>query len=130
MYIAVRREPSGRIYMDKTFFSRYNDDDLGRYNYTKVEVKDEYVEKITGQDFNNDLTFNEEKYLTRIEEENERLAQQSYEDAIVTLIRRKYNINQELAILRQRDTKPEEFAKYDAYVEQCKEEVKNNLTIN
>ena len=34
---------------------------------------------------------------------------------------------EELAILRQRDTKPEEFAEYNEYVEQCKEQVKNEL---
>ena len=49
----------------------------------------------------------------------------SYEDKIVFLIRKKYNVNQELAILRQRDTKPEEFAEYNEYVEQCKKQVKN-----
>jgi hypothetical protein len=130
MYIAIRKEPNGTLYMDKNFFNRYNDFDLGRYNYTKVEVKDEYVLKLETIDFNDDLTFNESKYLARIEEENKRLAQQSYEDAIVTLVRRKYNLNQELAILRQRDTKPEEFSEYNAYVEQCKQEVKNNLTSN
>ena len=51
----------------------------------------------------------------------------SYEDKIVALIRKKYNVNQELAILRQRDTKPEEFAEYNEYVEKCKEQVKNEL---
>ena len=47
------------------------------------------------------------------------------EDEIVKLIRQKYNINQELAILRQREVKPEEFADYNEYVEQCKKQVKN-----
>ena len=36
------------------------------------------------------------------------------------LIRQKYSVSAELAILRQRDTKPEEFAEYDAYAEECK----------
>ena len=40
---------------------------------------------------------------------------------------KKYNINQELAILRQRDTKPTEFTEYSKYVEKCKAEVKNEL---
>ena len=38
-------------------------------------------------------------------------------------IRRKYSISNEFAILRQRDTKPEEFAEYNAFVEQVKAEV-------
>ena len=53
----------------------------------------------------------------------------SYENKIVALIRKKYNVNQELAILRQRDTKPEEFAEYNEYVEQCKSKVKSSFTI-
>ena len=43
-----------------------------------------------------------------------------YENLIIDLIRKKYTLNQELAILRQRDTKPTEFNQYDVYVEECK----------
>lgn len=50
-----------------------------------------------------------------------------YENEIIRRIRKKYTVNQELAILRQRDTKPDEFAEYNAYVEQCKAEVKAEL---
>ena len=50
-----------------------------------------------------------------------------YEDLIISKIREKYTIDQELAILRQRDTKPQEFAEYDAYVEQCKLEAKQEV---
>ena len=52
-----------------------------------------------------------------------------YESEIIRRIRKRYTVNQELAILRQRDTKPEEFAEYNAYVEQCKAEVKQELDI-
>lgn len=50
-----------------------------------------------------------------------------YESMIIRKIRTKYSVNQELAILRQRDTKPEEFAEYNAYVEKCKKEIKEEL---
>lgn len=50
-----------------------------------------------------------------------------YEQRVVNRIREKYSIDDELAILRQRDTKPEEFAEYNAFVEQCKSEVKKEL---
>ena len=130
MYIAIRKEPNGSLYMDRNFFSRYNDSDLGRYNYTKVFIKDEYFATVSLVDFSDDLTFNEAKYLDRIAKDKADKEAMEYENAIVSLIRRKYNLNQELAILRQRDTKPTEFAEYDAYVEQCKQEVKNNLTSN
>lgn len=52
-----------------------------------------------------------------------------YENLIVTKIREKYSLNEELAILRQRDTKPTEFAEYNAYVEECKAAVKAELEI-
>lgn len=47
-----------------------------------------------------------------------------YEDEVVRLIRRKYSFSQELALERQRYRKPEEFAEYDAYCEQCKADAK------
>lgn len=43
-----------------------------------------------------------------------------YKAKIVELIRRRYDQDDECGILRQRDTKPDEFAAYNAYVEQCK----------
>lgn len=46
--------------------------------------------------------------------------QQKYEDRVVELLRKKYSLNQELAILRQRDEKPEEYQAYHDYAEQCK----------
>ena len=45
-----------------------------------------------------------------------------YEQRIVNRIREKYSVDDELAILRQRDTKPEEFATYNEFVEQIKAE--------
>lgn len=50
-----------------------------------------------------------------------------YETTVIRRIRKKYTVNQELAILRQRDTKPSEFAEYNAFVEQCKAEAKQEL---
>ncbi len=44
----------------------------------------------------------------------------TYEERVVELIRLRYDINSEFAILRQRDSKPEEFAEYNAYCEECK----------
>ena len=45
-----------------------------------------------------------------------------YEQRVVNRIREVYSIDDELAILRQRDTKPDEFAEYNAFVEQIKAE--------
>lgn len=44
----------------------------------------------------------------------------AYEAEVERLIRQRYSVSAELAILRQRDTKPQEFAAYNAYAEECK----------
>ena len=50
-----------------------------------------------------------------------------YQERVVSRIREKYSIDDELAILRQRDTKPEEFAEYNAFVEQIKAEERGEV---
>lgn len=47
-----------------------------------------------------------------------------YDEAVDAEIRKRYSVSQEFAILRQRDEKPEEYAQYYAYCEQCKALVK------
>lgn len=49
---------------------------------------------------------------------------EKYESEVNALIREKYTLSQELATLRQRDTKPEEYAEYNAYCEACKAQAK------
>ena len=140
MFIAIRKEPNGSLYIDKYIYSRtqevqdengnitiqplFSDEILSKppYNYTKVEIDNQYSD-CQASDFNDDLTFNVEKYNAR----KQAITNEEYENKIVALIRQKYNVNQELAILRQRDAKPQEFAEYNEYVEQCKEQVKNEL---
>ena len=102
----------------------YKREDLVKppYNYKIVEIDDKYADCVIS-DFNQDLSFSIDKYKSRKETE----AKIEYENKIVTLIRKKYNVNQELAILRQRDTKPTEFTEYSKYVEKCKAEVKSEL---
>lgn len=43
-----------------------------------------------------------------------------YNERVNELIRERYSLSEELAILRQRDTKPEEFVEYNAFAEECK----------
>lgn len=45
-----------------------------------------------------------------------------YEERVVSRIRAIYSVDDELAILRQRDTKPDEFAEYNRVVEAIKAE--------
>lgn len=50
-----------------------------------------------------------------------------FDEYLIRKIRERYTINDELAILRQRDSKPAEFDEYNAYVEKCKAELKAEL---
>ena len=138
MFIVLRKEPNGSLYIDKEICSRtqevkdengnitiqplFTDEELAQppYNYTKVEIDDVYSD-CQVSDFNDDLTFSIEKYNARKQKQDN----DEYENKIVALIRKKYNVNQELAILRQRDAKPQEYQEYYDYVEQCKKQVKN-----
>lgn len=58
------------------------------------------------------------------EEEEQPIPEIPYEERVVAKIRERYSIDDELAILRQRDTKPDEFEAYNAYAESCKEEAR------
>ena len=50
-----------------------------------------------------------------------------YDAAVSALIRARYSLDAELATLRQRDTKPSEFAAYHAFAEQCKAQAREQL---
>lgn len=62
-------------------------------------------------------------------EVNPKSFEKLYENMVIRKIRKRYTVNQELAILRQRDSKPDEFAAYNEYVEQCKVKLKKALEI-
>jgi hypothetical protein len=49
----------------------------------------------------------------------------TYEQKVINLIRTKYTLDEELAIQRQRDTKPDEFKTYFDFCEECKINAKN-----
>jgi hypothetical protein len=50
-----------------------------------------------------------------------------YDEAVNAQIRKRYSVSQEFAILRQRDQKPEEYAAYFGYCEECKNYVKEKM---
>ena len=75
-----------------------------------------------------------EEEITQMQQEHEKheLAYWqsiSYAEAVDMKIREKYSASQEFAILRQRDEKPEEYATYYAYCEECKAFVKSKKNI-
>ena len=49
----------------------------------------------------------------------------TYERLIEALIRDRYTVSDELAILRQQASKPEEFEAYNLYAEECKQIAKS-----
>ena len=154
MFIAVKIL-NNYIYIDKDIYSRthevqdengnieivpvFTDEELSQppYNYTKVEIDDKYSD-CQASDFDEDLTFNLDKYnarkqkekgLARIAEIKPRLEQLS-QDLIQAqagavfedLEERKaefQELHNELRTLLGKE--PRE------YVEQCKEQVKNEL---
>lgn len=52
-----------------------------------------------------------------------------YDTAVSALIRERYSLDAELAINRQRDTKPDEFATHFSFCEECKQIVKQKKGI-
>lgn len=54
---------------------------------------------------------------------------EQYRQRVVNLVREQYSVDDELAILRQRDTKVEEFNQYNTYVEECKARAREELGI-
>jgi hypothetical protein len=55
--------------------------------------------------------------------------EEQYKNRVSELIRARYSIDDEVAILRQRDSKPEEFDTYNAYAESCKQQAREELGI-
>ena len=138
MFIAIRKESNHSLYIDKDIYLRtqevqdendnittqplFSDEILSKppYNYTKVEIDDKYSD-CQASDFNDDLSFNIEKYNARKQKENKL----NYKKEVERLVALRYDIYDELAIQRQKEEKPEEYKEYYEYVEQCKEKVKN-----
>ena len=54
---------------------------------------------------------------------------QSYDEQVNSLIRARYSLSEELAILRQRDEKPEEYQAYYDYCEKCKQQIKQKMSL-
>lgn len=66
-------------------------------------------------------------YIPYTEEQLKEKAEEEYKQNIVNKIRKKYSLSDELAIIRQRNVKTEEFDEYYDFVERCKSEAKAEL---
>lgn len=66
-------------------------------------------------------------YIPFTAEEQAKYDQEKYESIVENKIRSRYTLSQELAILRQKETKEEEYQAYFDYCEVCKTEAKQLL---
>lgn len=98
----VRRPDS--LYLNGCTYVPPTDEQLTEFGYEMIEEED----------------FVEEGIEQPVEEEVVETPKKTYEQRVVELIRLHYSVDDELAILRQRDTKTEEFEEYNSYCENCK----------
>ena len=77
--------------------------------------------KINDNGIVREMTVEEIKEMERLAAE---MPTMSYDEAVDAEIRKRYSVSQEFAILRQRDEKPDEYAAYYAYCEECKARVR------
>lgn len=129
MKIAIR---NNEIFIN--YDKRFSDGEITAepYNYQIVLVPDDIdLSVIAYSDFDSldgKYSFNTSKFNLRIQAEKEKETIYNYKTQIDELIREKYSINDEIAILRQRDTKSKEFNEYFEFVENIKQRVRMNLS--
>lgn len=119
MIIAIK---DNDLYID--YAERFSDEVIVAepYNYQLVVLPD----GITDVEYT-DFCKVDGVFVFDIASRTERLQsvqKQTYSVLIEQGIRKQYSINDEIAILRQRDTKPQEFADYNAYVEVIKQQAR------
>jgi hypothetical protein len=112
------------------------------YEQLENEIVQVWVEVIPEEDIAEDVLINDE-YVEcgrpvedddqvvpePTEEELAKIREYALKTTIVNKIREVYSIDDEIAILRQRESKPEEFQEYFNFVEQCKIEAKATQNI-
>lgn len=92
---------------------------------TRIEVSPEDLEQIKKKEccFNSDLTAVIPYVKTAEENEAE------YKTAVVFEIRKRYSVDDEIAVLRQKEEKPLEYKAYFDYCEECKTLAKGGQTM-
>lgn len=106
--------PNGQWQLDSAdghILHRIGSDDYTLLRHARVTSLDEWEE----------ISDDEAARLTAARE-----SEAAYKQRIIALIRTRYDQDDETAILRQRYTKPDEFAEYNAFAEQCKARAKMN----
>ncbi|MDB0676031.1 hypothetical protein [Barnesiella intestinihominis] len=115
MYIAIKNEKIIGVYADNEREGLIDVDSI-----PEPEQKEGYIPVMYYRD--GKIVYEYEPIPEMTVEEEHLIPEMTYEEQVVAKIRERYSVDDELAILRQRDTKPEEFEAYNAYAESCKEE--------
>ena len=119
MYIDIKNEKIIGIYADNK---------EGLIDVGIIPSPEEIPGKIPVMYYRNGAIVYEYEPIPEIPIEEEHLIpEMTYEEQVVAKIRERYSVDDELAILRQRDTKPDEFEAYNEYAEQCKKEIKESI---
>ena len=82
-----------------------------------IEINGRWVSNPTLEDF---MAQGWEEYTPPTPEPYKPTFDELYKRRTIELVRAKYDADDEFAILRQKDTKPDQFAEYNEYVEDCK----------
>ncbi len=64
MLIAIKKLQNNQVYIDKTFIERFGEEYADKYGYSLIEIEETYKD-CDSVDFNEDLTFNIDKYNAR-----------------------------------------------------------------
>lgn len=118
MYIDIKNEKIIGIYADN---ERKELIDVGI-----IPSPEEIPGKIPVMYYRNGAIVYEYEVIPQVSEEEQSILEKTYEEQVVAKIRERYSINDELALLRQKDTKTSEFQAYYQYVEECKSNIKAN----
>lgn len=118
MYIAIKNEKIIGIYADN--------EREGLIDVGIIPSPEEIPGKIPVMYYRNGAIVYEYEVIPQVSEEEQSILEKTYEEQVVAKIRERYSINDELALLRQKDTKTSEFQAYYQYVEECKSNIKAN----
>lgn len=142
----IYHNPQAAIYLANGYYPVVNtpypeqEDDSKQYEAHYEQLENEivqvWVEVVPEENIAEDILTNDEyvecgrpvedddQVVEPTEEELAKIREYALKTAIISKIREVYSIDDEIAILRQRESKPEEFQEYFNFVEQCKIEAK------
>lgn len=102
--------------------------------FTEISTDQEHVIRLKGSNDRSEIrritvvSDNVDQWEEVSVADNPPYTEEEYKAEVVRLIRSRYSIDDETAIMRQKNTKPDEFAAYFAFAEQCKAQARENLT--